>query len=98
MAQAQAKQSKKPQKKPISRPSLSQTVTLNTPCAQRVYNRVYAEVSRNLYSLGVVTHVLSEDDSTAEELNGIVKERFDALKETARTYAFMLQQWGLLDD
>lgn len=81
MAQAQAKQSKKPQKKPISRPSLSQTVTLNTPCAQRVYNRVYAEVSRNLYSLGVVTHVLSEDDSTAEELNGIVKERFDALKE-----------------
>ena len=74
-------QTQKPQRKPISRPSLSQTVTLNTPCAQRVYNRVFAEVARNLYSLGVITHVLSDDDTIAEELDGIVKSRFDSLKE-----------------
>ena len=78
---AQTNQAKRPQKKPISRPTLSQTVTLNTPCAQRVFNRVYAEVSRNLYSLGVVTHVLSADESFAEDLNKVVKERFDELKE-----------------
>jgi|AntRauTorcE11898_2_1112593.scaffolds.fasta_scaffold06330_1 hypothetical protein len=74
-------QTQRPQRKPISRPSLSQTVTLNTPCAQRVYNRVFSEVVRNLYSLGVITHVLSNDDSTADELNEIVKSRFDSLKE-----------------
>jgi len=30
--------------------------------------------------------------------HGGASGRFDALKETARTYTFMLQQWGLLDD
>lgn len=30
--------------------------------------------------------------------HGGASGRFDALRETARTYAFMLQQWGLLDD
>lgn len=59
---------------------MSQTVTLNTLCAQRVFNRVYAEVSRNLYSLGVVTHVMSGDESFAEDLNNVVKDRFDELK------------------
>lgn len=56
-------------------------MTLNTPCAQRVYNRVYAEVSRNLYSLGVVTHVMNDDGTVAEELNAVVKDRFDTLKK-----------------
>ncbi|MFG6440746.1 S9 family peptidase [Roseateles sp. LKC17W] len=30
--------------------------------------------------------------------HGGASGRFDALRETARTYAFMLQQWGLLND
>lgn len=30
--------------------------------------------------------------------HGGASGRFDALRETARTYAFMLQQWGLLDE
>lgn len=56
-------------------------VTLRTPCAQRIYNRTFAEVARNLYSLNVVARLISKNEQTVDELNAIVEQRFSEVEE-----------------
>ncbi|KRW83747.1 hypothetical protein [Marinobacter sp. P4B1] len=65
----------------ISRPALVQNVTLDTPCAQKVFNRTFEEVLRNLYSLSIVARIVSADSDQAEELNASIKEKFEGMNE-----------------
>lgn len=64
----------------ISRPVIEREISLKTPCAQRVFNRSYNEVSRNLYSLGVVSRVLASEE-VADEVDAIVQQRLKEMEE-----------------
>ena len=60
---------------------MRQSITLNTPNAQRIYNRTYEEVGRNLYSVNVVSRMVVKDDEAVDELNRLIDERFAATQE-----------------
>lgn len=75
----------KTNKPPVSRPVFKEKLTLHTPCAQRVYGRTFAEMSRNLYSLDVVTRITAKDQSLADELNTEVENKFQAMGELLDT-------------
>lgn len=83
-------------KSPVSRPVFKEKLTLHTPCAQRVYGRTFAEMSRNLYSLDVVTRITTKDQNLADELNGEVENKFQAMEELLNTTVSQLDK--LMED
>jgi hypothetical protein len=68
-------------KKQISRPNVVDKLTLDTEVAQRVYERTFPEVLRNVYSLSIVARIVSENQSSTDELNDLVAEKFKGMSE-----------------
>lgn len=81
---------------PVSRPVFKEKLTLHSPCAQRVYGRTFAEMSRNLYSLDVVTRITTKDQKLADELNAEVESKFQAMEELLNTTVAQLDK--LMED
>lgn len=70
-----------PKKKMISRPNLVDKLTLDTEVAQRIYQRTFQEVLRNVYSLSIVARIVSEDETSTDELNDLVVMKFTGMSE-----------------
>lgn len=70
-----------PKKKMISRPNLVDSLTLDTEVAQRIYQRTFQEVLRNVYSLSIVARIVSDDETSTDELNDLVVEKFSGMSE-----------------
>lgn len=74
-------------KKMKSLPSLTQRLILDTEEAQRVYQRTFSEILKNLYYLSVVARISSDNEGAIDELNEQVEEKFadffDSLEDEA---------------
>lgn len=74
-------------KKMKSLPSLTQRLVLDTEEAQRVYQRTFSEILKNLYYLSVIARISSDDERAIDELNEQVEVKFvdffDCLEDEA---------------
>ncbi|MFN3860897.1 MAG: S9 family peptidase [Roseateles sp.] len=80
--------------KPAAYPALLAKTAINDSQVPYWEAAKYVAKLRTLNTSGAP--VLFDINMTAG--HGGASGRFDALRETARTYTFMLQQWGLLDE
>lgn len=76
---------------PISRPAFFRSITLNSAYAQKVFDRVYDQIARDLYAMGITLRIVASEEQAAA-VETLVNDKLSDLERDMEAERARLEQ------